>query len=124
MSEQHVSIGRWTRLWSAFVAMVMIGNLQYAWTLFAEPIVKAHSQQHWHLSQVQWGFGVFIAAGCWAMPAFASTMDHKGPRGLMALSGVLCAVGWSYSMRRWNFPWTSRWARLTISKSWDSATTA
>jgi MFS transporter, OFA family, oxalate/formate antiporter len=94
MSEQHVSIGRWTRLWSAFVAMIMIGNLQYAWTLFAEPIVKAHSQQHWHLSQVQWGFGLFIAAGCWAMPAFASTMDHKGPRGLMALSGVLCAVGW------------------------------
>jgi MFS transporter, OFA family, oxalate/formate antiporter len=92
--HKDVSISRWTRLWSAFVGMVMIGNLQYAWTLFAEPIVKAHSQQHWHLSQVQWGFGLFIAAGCWAMPFFASSIDHKGPRELMALSGLLCAVGW------------------------------
>src|SRR5256885_7313474 len=29
-------MSRWVRLWSAFVGMIMIGNLQYAWTLFAE----------------------------------------------------------------------------------------
>ena len=40
-------MSRWVRLWSAFVGMVMIGNLQYAWTLFAQPMVKAHAQQHW-----------------------------------------------------------------------------
>src|SRR5277367_2356946 len=87
-------MSRWVRLWSAFVGMVMIGNLQYAWTLFAQPMVKAHSQQHWQLSDVQWGFGVFIAAGTWTMPFLATFIDKTGPRIPMALSGVLCAVGW------------------------------
>jgi OFA family oxalate/formate antiporter-like MFS transporter len=87
-------MNRWVRLWSAFVGMVMIGNLQYAWTLFAQPMVKAHAQQHWQLSDVQWGFSLFIAVGTWAMPFLASFIDKLGPRLLMALSGVLCAVGW------------------------------
>jgi MFS transporter, OFA family, oxalate/formate antiporter len=87
-------MNRWVRLWSAFVGMVMIGNLQYAWTLFTQPMVKAHALQHWHLSDVQWGFGVFIATGTWTMPLLASFIDKTGPRLLMALSGVLCAVGW------------------------------
>jgi OFA family oxalate/formate antiporter-like MFS transporter len=74
--------------------MVMIGNLQYAWTLFAQPMVKAHAQQHWHLSDVQWGFGLFIAAGTWTMPFLASFIDKTGPRILMVFSGVVCAIGW------------------------------
>jgi len=74
--------------------MVMIGNLQYAWTLFAQPMVKAHAQQHWQLSDVQWGFGLFIAIGTWTMPFVASFIDKTGPRIFMALSGVLCAIGW------------------------------
>ena len=88
-------MNRWVRLWSAFVGMVMIGNLQYAWTLFAQPMVKAHAQQHWQLSDVQWGFGLFIAVGTWAMPFLAPFIDKTGPRPLMALSGLLCAVGWA-----------------------------
>ena len=87
-------MSRWVRLWSAFIGMVMIGNLQYAWTLFAEPMVKAHETQHWQLSEVQWGFGLFIAAGTWAMPFFASYIDKYGPRFFMIASGVLCAIGW------------------------------
>jgi len=87
-------MNRWFRLWSAFVGMVMIGNLQYAWTLFAQPMVKAHAAQHWSLSEVQWGFGLFVAAGTWTMPFVASFIDKTGPRILMAVSGVLCAVGW------------------------------
>ena len=87
-------MNRWFRLWSAFVGMIMIGNLQYAWTLFAQPMVKAHAQQHWTLSDVQWGFGLFIAVGTWAMPFLASFIDKTGPRPLMVLSGLLCAVGW------------------------------
>jgi OFA family oxalate/formate antiporter-like MFS transporter len=74
--------------------MVMIGNLQYAWTLFAQPMVKAHAQQHWQLSDVQWGFGLFIAAGTWTMPFLARFIDTTGPRVLMALSGLACAIGW------------------------------
>src|SRR5580658_5715942 len=92
--RRECRMNRWVRLWSAFVGMVMIGNLQYAWTLFAQPMVKAHAQQHWHLSDVQWGFGLFIAAGTWTMPFVATFIDRTGPRILMAISGVLCAVGW------------------------------
>jgi len=87
-------MNRWVRLWSAFVGMVMIGNLQYAWTLFAQPMVKAHASQHWQLSDVQWGFGLFIAAGTWTMPFVASFIDKAGPRILMVISGLLCAIGW------------------------------
>ena len=87
-------MSRWVRLWSAFVGMIMIGNLQYAWTLFAEPMVKAHAAQGWSLSEVQWGFGLFIAAGTWAMPFFASYIDKIGPRFFMIASGLLCAIGW------------------------------
>jgi len=74
--------------------MVMIGNLQYAWTLFAEPMVKAHQAQGWQLSEVQWGFALFLAAGTWAMPLFATYIDKLGPRLFMVGSGVLCAIGW------------------------------
>src|SRR5580658_8581497 len=87
-------MNRWVRLWSAVAGMVMIGNLQYAWTLFAQPMVKAHAQQHWTLSDVQWGFGLFIAAGTWAMPFLARFIDTTGPRILMVLSGLVCAIGW------------------------------
>lgn len=87
-------MSRWVRLWSAFVGMIMIGNLQYAWTLFAEPMVKAHAAQGWQLSDVQWGFGLFIAAGTWATPFFATFIDRHGPRLFMIASGVLCALGW------------------------------
>jgi len=87
-------MNRWARLWSAFVGMVMIGNLQYAWTLFAQPMVKAHAEQHWKLSDVSWGFSLFIAVGTWAMPFVATFIDKIGPRPLMAISGVLCAIGW------------------------------
>lgn len=87
-------MNRWVRLLSAFVGMVMIGNLQYAWTLFAQPMVKAHAAQHWLLSDVQYGFGVFIAAGTWTMPFVARYIDKQGPRMFMALSGLLCGIGW------------------------------
>jgi OFA family oxalate/formate antiporter-like MFS transporter len=87
-------MNRWVRLWSAFVGMAMIGNLQYAWTLFADPMVAAHARQHWHPRDVQSGFGLFIAAGTWTMPFVATFIDKWGPRILMALSGLLCAVGW------------------------------
>src|SRR4029078_5202666 len=89
--EQKMS--RWVRLWSAFVGMIMIGNLQYAWTLFAAPVVKAHSDQHWQLSEVQWGFALFLAAGTWATPFFAQYIDKYGPGYFMMAFGALCAIG-------------------------------
>ena len=66
--------------------MIMIGNLQYAWTLFVQPIMAATG---WKLSEVQWGFTVFIAVMTWAMPLSGWLIDRLGPRVFMSLAGVL-----------------------------------
>ena len=71
--------------------MIMIGNLQYAWTLFVQPMMSATG---WKLSQVQWGFTFFIAVMTWAMPLSGWLIDRLGPRTFMTMAGVLCAVGW------------------------------
>jgi OFA family oxalate/formate antiporter-like MFS transporter len=72
--------------------MIMIGNLQYAWTLFVQPMMSA---THWKLSDVQWGFTVFIAVMTWTMPLSGWLIDRLGPRTFMTLAGVLCGVGWA-----------------------------
>jgi OFA family oxalate/formate antiporter-like MFS transporter len=69
----------------------MIGNLQYAWTLFVQPLMTAN---HWKLSEAQWGFTVFIAVMTWTMPLSGWLIDRLGPRVFMSLGGVLCGVGW------------------------------
>lgn len=89
--QEGTELNRWIRLSAAVVAMILIGNLQYAWTLFVNPIISA---THWKLSEVQWGFTFFIALGTWAMPLSGVMIDKLGPRLFIAISGVLCGVGW------------------------------
>ncbi len=36
-----MSMNRWLRLIAAVTAMIMIANLQYAWTLFVQPMMAA-----------------------------------------------------------------------------------
>lgn len=85
-------MNRWFRLASAAVAMIMIANLQYAWTLFVKPLIAAH---HWKLSEVQWAFTFFIACQTWFMPAAGWLIDRVGPRKFMTFAGLLCGVGWA-----------------------------
>ena len=85
-------MSRWVRLCAAVVAMMMIANLQYAWTLFVEPIRAA---THWKLSDVQWGFTLFIAFETWAMPCSGWLIDRLGPRVFLSFAGVLCGAGWA-----------------------------
>jgi OFA family oxalate/formate antiporter-like MFS transporter len=72
-------------------AMIMIGNLQYAWTLFVQPMINATG---WKLSDVQWGFTVFIAVMTWTMFLWGWLIDKLGPRVFMSIAGILVAVGW------------------------------
>jgi OFA family oxalate/formate antiporter-like MFS transporter len=85
-------MNRWVRLGAAVVAMIMIANLQYAWTLFVRPIMDATG---WKLSEVQLAFTLFIAFQTWAMPLSGWLMDRLGPRIFISLAGVLCGIGWS-----------------------------
>lgn len=85
-------MNRWIRLIAAVAAMVMIGNLQYGWTMFVQPMMSA---RHWKLSELQWGFTIFIAVMTWTMPLSGWLIDRLGPRTFMTIAGVLCGVGWS-----------------------------
>jgi MFS transporter, OFA family, oxalate/formate antiporter len=48
----------------------------------------------WKLSQLQWGFTVFIAVMTWAMPLSGWLIDRLGPRTFMTVAGLLCGAGW------------------------------
>ncbi|MEP6962628.1 MAG: MFS transporter, partial [Acidobacteriota bacterium] len=85
-------MNRWVRLVAAVVAMIQIANLQYAWTLFVQPIRDATG---WTRPDVQWAFTIFIALETWAMPLTGFLIDKHGARLLMTIAGVLCGLGWA-----------------------------
>src|SRR5713101_2556159 len=83
---------RWLQLVASVIAMVMISNLQNAWTLFVAPIQEA---TRWKLHEVQWGFTLFIAFETWIMPVEGWMIDRAGPRIFITIAGVLCGIGWT-----------------------------
>jgi OFA family oxalate/formate antiporter-like MFS transporter len=83
---------RWFQLVASLIAMVMIANLQYAWTLFVKPMQEATG---WKLSDIQWAFTLFILFQTWVQPAQGFLIDRLGPRLFTAVAGVLCGVGWA-----------------------------
>jgi len=86
---------RWVQLAIGIVCMIMIANLQYGWTLFVEPINKAHG---WALRDIQFAFSLFVALETWLSPLEGWIVDNLGPRRgpkLMILcGGVLIALAW------------------------------
>ena len=99
--RRHAVKNRWAQLAASLVAMIMIANLQYAWTLFVEPIRQATG---WKLSDIQWGFTLFIVFETWVMPLEGWLIDRMGPRIFTTIAGVLCGFGWSglaYATTRW-----------------------
>ena len=83
---------RWFQLVSCVIAMVMVANFQYAWTLFVTPMREANG---WSLSAVQWAFTLFILFQTWATPAAGWLIDRLGPRLFFTLAGVMAGAGWT-----------------------------
>jgi OFA family oxalate/formate antiporter-like MFS transporter len=83
---------RWFQLCASLVAMIMIANLQYAWTLFVKPIQQGNN---WGLSEVQWAFTIFILCQTWVQPLEGWLLDRIGPRLFISLAGILCGAGWA-----------------------------
>jgi OFA family oxalate/formate antiporter-like MFS transporter len=83
---------RWFQLVMSVIAMVMIANLQYAWTLFVKPMQAGTG---WKLSDIQWAFTLFILFQTWVQPAQGFLIDRLGPRLFTTVAGVLCGVGWA-----------------------------
>src|ERR1700685_527195 len=83
---------RWVQLAGSVIGMVMIANLQYAWTLFVQPIQAA---QGWSLLNIQGAFNLFLVCETWIMPFEGWLIDSMGPRIFLSIAAVLCGVGWT-----------------------------
>jgi OFA family oxalate/formate antiporter-like MFS transporter len=83
---------RWIQLTLAVIAMIMIANLQYAWTLFVPPLRQAFG---WTLAATQMGFTLFIVFETYAMPVEGYLLDRFGPRIFFTLAGIFVGVGWT-----------------------------
>src|ERR1700704_750133 len=83
---------RWVQLSAALVAMIMIANLQYSWTLFVNPI---QASTGWKLSEISLAFTLFIIFQTWVQPLDGWLIDRFGPRMFCPAAGVLCGVGWA-----------------------------
>ena len=83
---------RWFQLCASLVAMIMIANLQYAWTLFVGPM---REETGWALSDVQVAFALFILFQTWIQPLDGWLIDRLGPRGFISAAGILCGFGWA-----------------------------
>jgi MFS transporter, OFA family, oxalate/formate antiporter len=83
---------RWFQLVASLIAMIMIANLQYAWTLFVKPLQAGNG---WTLSDVQWAFTLFILFQTWIQPLEGWLIDRLGPRIFISAAGVLCGAGWA-----------------------------
>jgi MFS transporter, OFA family, oxalate/formate antiporter len=82
---------RWFQLVASLIAMIMIANLQYSWTLFVKPLQQGTG---WKLSEIQFAFTLFILFQTWVQPAQGWLIDRMGPRRFISAAGVLCGVGW------------------------------
>ena len=86
---------RWNQLFFGIICMVLIANLQYGWTLFVNPINKAHG---WSIASIQLAFSIFIALETWLTPIEGWIVDilgaRRGPKLVVAFGGVMVALGW------------------------------
>jgi len=82
---------RWGQLLMGIVCMAMIANLQYGWTLFVNPIVDKHG---WSRAAVQVAFTIFVLTETWLVPIEGYLVDRFGPRPVVLVGGILCALGW------------------------------
>jgi MFS transporter, OFA family, oxalate/formate antiporter len=83
---------RWFQLIASLIAMIMIANLQYSWTLFVKPLQAGTG---WKLSDIQFAFTLFILFQTWVQPLDGWLIDRLGPRGFISAAGLLCGLGWA-----------------------------
>src|SRR6476646_96579 len=80
---------RWGQLIFGIICMVMIANLQYGWTLFVNPIDEKY---HWGRAAIQVAFTIFVVTETWLVPIEGYLVDKYGPRPVVVIGGLLCAI--------------------------------
>jgi len=87
---------RWVQLVLGIICMVMIANYQYGWTLFVPEIEKTFK---WTRADIQIAFTLFVLFETWLVPVEGWLVDEYGPRIVVFISGLLCALGWWMTSR-------------------------
>src|SRR6266581_4483772 len=83
---------RWMQLAIGVAAMVMIANYQYGWTFFVPDIQKTFG---WDRASIQWAFTLFVLFETWLVPVEGWFVDKYGPRLVVLVGGIFCAIGWA-----------------------------
>ncbi|PWT84744.1 MAG: oxalate/formate MFS antiporter [Proteobacteria bacterium] len=84
--------GRWLQLVIGVVCMAMVANLQYGWTLFVDPL---NQKYEWGRASIQVAFTIFVVTETWLVPVEGWFVDKFGPKIVVLVGGVLCAVAWA-----------------------------
>jgi OFA family oxalate/formate antiporter-like MFS transporter len=86
---------RWLQLVAGIVAMIMVANYQYAFTLFT-PGMKQHfvGTPYSHIALI---FTIFVIFETWPVPVAGVLIDRFGVRLLMLIGTALVFTGWLLS---------------------------
>ena len=82
---------RWAQLVFGIICMGLVANLQYAWTLFVNPI---HVKTEWALPAIQLSFSIFIIVETWLVPVEGWMVDKFGPRFVIMIGAIFAGAGW------------------------------
>lgn len=87
-----VAGNRWIQLAAGVIAMVVISNFQYAFTLFTPGLKQQFAGVAY--SQIALIYTLFILFETWPVPVSGYFIDKFGIRKLMLLGSVLILLGW------------------------------
>lgn len=71
--------------------MACVANLQYAWTLFVNPI---DAKFHWGRPAIQVAFTIFVLIETWLVPVEGYLVDRYGPQPVVFAGGLFIALAW------------------------------
>ncbi len=93
--EARPPSNRWVQLIAGIVAMIMVANYQYAFTLFT-PGMKQHfaGTPYAHIALI---FTIFVIFETWPVPIAGVLIDRFGVRLLMLIGTALVFTGWLLS---------------------------
>src|SRR5450756_863460 len=83
---------RWIQLAAGVVAMVVISNFQYAFTLFTPGLKQQFTGVPY--SEIALIFSLFILFETWPVPLAGYFIDKFGIRNLMLIGAILVFLGW------------------------------
>ena len=83
---------RWIQLAAGVVAMVVISNFQYAFTLFTPGLKQQFATVPY--SEIALIFSLFILFETWPVPVAGYFIDRFGIRNLMLIGSILILLGW------------------------------